>query len=651
MDRRDYFSNSPFTPWLKTNCSLPDRGRARIEDFLIGPTEELTAIDTQIEALVKRRSELRQGVDSHKSLLHPVRNIPSEILREIFCNTLPERHCPPMTFSDAPLSLTAVSRKWRDIALTTPRLWAAVHIVVNPQAQDGEVQIQMERVRNWFRLAGNSLLSVSVASMIDHNILRPIERQLLDVILLQWSRIRVLNLRTSDEVLNAFAFHQCSWPMLEKVVVDMDQIVDRTRAGEPCADKIAADSVTLWQAPNLRSLEWRTIDELFFYTRQPHQWKDVEEILMSSALPGFTTGKGFGADVVRTMLRATERLSRLRIAISGDEDEDGDEDIRDTYYIFNPAENGAASLKPYGAELTLNHLTMLDLVDTWASPSPHHMVTPFLHNLYLPVLTSLTYTLRPTAYYGQRQLPKPVPLQHPLVLFMRAQPRPSIITNWTVSIGSICREGLVECLRLMPYLERLWIKSVPGTKRIRLHHATLFDDVPDEGFLGQLVHSRAGSEQGVLRASGRFSVCCPKLHSIRIDQATFSMDALHTFLEVRIGLALLSQGSITSRPNLNSVAVLRLVRVQMVNTLSNLKLSENLLNPVVEGSQFGCKGNASRCSLAEDCRRLGVKVQYVGYEERVKGWESDELLKAGRSGLHSVVIPRFGLPSDDGGWV
>lgn len=54
--------------------------------------------------------------------------MPPEVLEEIFWQCLPERRYPTTSFREAPLLLTHVCRQWRDVAISSPRLWSSIYI-------------------------------------------------------------------------------------------------------------------------------------------------------------------------------------------------------------------------------------------------------------------------------------------------------------------------------------------------------------------------------------------------------------------------------------------------------------------------------------------------------------------------------------------
>ncbi|KIJ55766.1 hypothetical protein M422DRAFT_151568, partial [Sphaerobolus stellatus SS14] len=100
---------------------------ARVEEV----TSKINVLEEQIKDLAKLRDELRATHEATSGLFAPIRRLPVEILSEIFLQCLP----PPagnlhyllalhsIIWTEAPLILLGVCKRWRRIALGTPRLF------------------------------------------------------------------------------------------------------------------------------------------------------------------------------------------------------------------------------------------------------------------------------------------------------------------------------------------------------------------------------------------------------------------------------------------------------------------------------------------------------------------------------------------------
>ncbi|KAF9023962.1 hypothetical protein BDZ89DRAFT_892265, partial [Hymenopellis radicata] len=80
-----------------------------------------------LENLLSARQQAQSRLEDTKSLLHPMRSIPNEILAEIF------GHCVLKAYSaedpdalnpkGAPWLLTRVCHRWRELTINLPELW------------------------------------------------------------------------------------------------------------------------------------------------------------------------------------------------------------------------------------------------------------------------------------------------------------------------------------------------------------------------------------------------------------------------------------------------------------------------------------------------------------------------------------------------
>ncbi|KAJ7359304.1 hypothetical protein DFH08DRAFT_685584, partial [Mycena albidolilacea] len=75
-----------------------------------------------------QRDQIQTHIDSHKALISHPRRLPVDILREIFVACLPANRNAVMSAQEAPLLLGRICSAWRTITLSTPRLWASLHI-------------------------------------------------------------------------------------------------------------------------------------------------------------------------------------------------------------------------------------------------------------------------------------------------------------------------------------------------------------------------------------------------------------------------------------------------------------------------------------------------------------------------------------------
>ncbi|ESK96807.1 hypothetical protein Moror_6679 [Moniliophthora roreri MCA 2997] len=123
------FGQSRFNYLLQTNYAPSPDELEEVRKLVQKPEDEVRLLNEQISQLQAKRDKLQSFIDSHRALLSPARRIPRDIIAEVFLQCLPTNRLPACSTGEAPLLLTAICRSWRQIALTTPRLWRAIHFV------------------------------------------------------------------------------------------------------------------------------------------------------------------------------------------------------------------------------------------------------------------------------------------------------------------------------------------------------------------------------------------------------------------------------------------------------------------------------------------------------------------------------------------
>ncbi|KIK99188.1 hypothetical protein PAXRUDRAFT_30674 [Paxillus rubicundulus Ve08.2h10] len=86
---------------------------------------KLAAICSKLE---ESRSRVRQSMLAHQALTSSARRIPPEVLGELFYHCLPKTPYITPRDVECPMALTLVCRHWRDVAMSTPRLWSSITI-------------------------------------------------------------------------------------------------------------------------------------------------------------------------------------------------------------------------------------------------------------------------------------------------------------------------------------------------------------------------------------------------------------------------------------------------------------------------------------------------------------------------------------------
>ncbi|KAJ7479777.1 hypothetical protein FB451DRAFT_1556610 [Mycena latifolia] len=123
---------------------------------------QIGALQLVLQALINERSSCQALLDDYK---YPVLSLPHEITSEIFTKFLPPRPYPVGPLS--PSFLCRICKTWRDIALSTPSLWSAIHLNLD----EGDRHPQQLRVlQTWLERSKNCLLSVALEREEEHEL-------------------------------------------------------------------------------------------------------------------------------------------------------------------------------------------------------------------------------------------------------------------------------------------------------------------------------------------------------------------------------------------------------------------------------------------------------------------------------------------------
>ncbi|KAJ7134682.1 hypothetical protein C8R44DRAFT_771135 [Mycena epipterygia] len=173
--------SSPFASKLGTNYCPKDKEIAEIKALIVEPTVQLKRLDDEIAdmqkaigKLITERDKLGAYVEGHKALISPARQLPLDIIQEIFTACIPTHRNCVMSASEAPVLLGRICSSWRTISLSTPRLWARLHVVGPARFYNAAAPTQalieqklaqrLETTKTWLDRSGQCPLSISLES-------------------------------------------------------------------------------------------------------------------------------------------------------------------------------------------------------------------------------------------------------------------------------------------------------------------------------------------------------------------------------------------------------------------------------------------------------------------------------------------------------
>ncbi|KAJ3718469.1 hypothetical protein C8R42DRAFT_585997, partial [Lentinula raphanica] len=162
--RRPSSLQSPYTCFFGTSHAPSPSERTELEALISGAQQELIELDSEISRIHVQRNRVQNFLDEHRNLLSPIRRLPIETMAEIFMHCLPTHRFPIRSLKEAPLLLTMVCRRWREIAMAHPRLWSALHIHVASEIAPNarELELRQQGIRRWIARSGALPLSFSL---------------------------------------------------------------------------------------------------------------------------------------------------------------------------------------------------------------------------------------------------------------------------------------------------------------------------------------------------------------------------------------------------------------------------------------------------------------------------------------------------------
>jgi hypothetical protein len=111
----------------------------------------MSRLQMTMDRSATEQQKLEVSLNEHRSIVAPIRRIPSEMLCEIFLYCLEDRS-DYRAVEKAPFQLSFVCNKWRRVVISTPQLWSYIFIRRGP--------IVMEILQTWLLRSGTSPLTL-----------------------------------------------------------------------------------------------------------------------------------------------------------------------------------------------------------------------------------------------------------------------------------------------------------------------------------------------------------------------------------------------------------------------------------------------------------------------------------------------------------
>ncbi|KAF8963004.1 hypothetical protein BDZ97DRAFT_1065416 [Flammula alnicola] len=428
---------------LENNEAPLETAIHRVKAFLEEPRKELHHIQAEIHHLNQLLTDLKEKeqttqktIISYNRILSPARRVPSDIWNEIFYHCLPTQRNPFMSTAEAPMLLARVCSTWRFTALSSPRLWARLHIPFACCPQETSVGVpeqhsenrrqyfaremkhRSEGVKYWLSRSGTCPISLSVICT-SHNWAPSTSQS-------QWEA------QTLFDIFNAVLPFASRWNDLELCMpsdiyrkLDMMLSVDmvpmlRCLRASLRGQGPQEHTLVLLQAPNLRkiSLDAPRLSPKFTTCILPLTYLSLYSLI--------THKHAF------MLLDKCPNLIHCKLVV----------DTMDE--VFAPP-----------STLSLPHLKSLCVEDSGRTDDSK----AFLRYINAPNLKWIDYQRHPTSRHGWvMNFPSPI---------LSLMERSTFITKLTFDPCGVSTRDISECFRLAPHIRHLVVGPEPsGPSRI-----------------------------------------------------------------------------------------------------------------------------------------------------------------------------------------
>ncbi|KAG1816485.1 uncharacterized protein BJ212DRAFT_1577120 [Suillus subaureus] len=172
------------TPYSKASLPNTTYSNAQLEYRTIGAiiTEreqqldatlhEISDLETVMDSiqnlrqqLIGKKENIIKSINLHKGFISALWRLPTEVLSQIFHHCLPEiqefNRLNKPSVSEAPMLLTAVCRRWREVAVAMLSLWCRLAVSID---REGQWKRQIFCYQSWLKRSRGCPLSIELMS-------------------------------------------------------------------------------------------------------------------------------------------------------------------------------------------------------------------------------------------------------------------------------------------------------------------------------------------------------------------------------------------------------------------------------------------------------------------------------------------------------
>ncbi|KAJ2935514.1 hypothetical protein H1R20_g1579, partial [Candolleomyces eurysporus] len=434
--------------------------RQRLQDV----SKEIRDLEDRLADLQRRRAPIVTHIQKYRVISSFIRRLPDDIIREIFRRCLSTERYPVAHVAEAPLLLTIVCKRWREIVLHMPELWSKAHIIVNsfeaiqlsPDDIDDKhrefyttIKAEEDRkyafLRTYLGRAGSLPLYLSIHDDFSFSTPAPmVTSSAMKWLLSLLPRIKSIRWDAKPDA----AKYLGTFPA--EAFSELEEL--KTRWWDSYGVRLGGELPPLFLAPKLRDVEfWGSPTRL----PKPLRWNQLTGLSMHSKW-GASYNDAPDIPFVVELLSACSKLQTLTITLKG----------------LQSTTSNNTSLVPRGAD---THQLSLPLTSLWSLRLYFWGdIDGFLRMLYVPKLSELCLRGYDTCPGSSTSLPAFVD-SHSYCL--------SSIERLDIIAQGYPHLTLVNCLEQLPCLRHFVILDPPTTYR----QSEYVDEEDWIGFCGDLL--------------------------------------------------------------------------------------------------------------------------------------------------------------------
>ncbi|KAJ7231130.1 hypothetical protein C8J57DRAFT_1581300 [Mycena rebaudengoi] len=186
---------------------------------------QLSSLQRDLTELEQEERRITRHIDYYRATAALIRRIPPEVLSHIFVcysESIPEKDCVVLNIATGPWLLTHVSTHWRNVAASTPALWANFKYHCSNRRIFRSDPVAA--AKTWLQLSAAHPLSISFYCEDDgtHTNASGICAQVFDVLLSRSTQWQVAQLEVSHPYVRKLASIRGRLPLLRKLHLTCD---------------------------------------------------------------------------------------------------------------------------------------------------------------------------------------------------------------------------------------------------------------------------------------------------------------------------------------------------------------------------------------------------------------------------------------------